>query len=401
MSCHDMHRYTNEDVVNPYDLNIIADENIPFVQEAFGTVGTVKLVPGRALSPSFVRDAQVLLVRSVTQVNRELLGGSPVQFVGTATAGLDHIDSEYLQTNGIAFASAQGGNANSVAEYVVTALLSIARRQGLSLAGQTIGIVGVGNIGQLVKVKAEGLGMSVVLNDPPLAQETGDKTFRPLKEVLDCDVVTLHVPLTYEGPFKTFHFFNDATLAKLKPSAVFLNTSRGEVVDTRPLLNRLQKNTVGSTVLDVWESEPDINWELFKMVTLGTPHIAGYSLDGKAEGTLFIYQALCNHLGLTPSWNLTDSLPAPAVPHINLDPREKPDEQILSELIEAIYNIEADHARMAALRQIPHENRPLAFDRLRKNYPVRREFHHTTVRLLNGETEIQQKVASLGFKIER
>jgi erythronate-4-phosphate dehydrogenase len=378
----------------------VADENIPFVKEAFETLGTVKLVPGRTMSPSTIKDAQVLLVRSVTKVNRELLENSPIQFVGTATSGLDHIDSEYLQSAGIAFASAQGGNANSVAEYVVTALLMRANQQGLKLAGKSMGIVGVGNVGRLVKAKAEALNMAVLLNDPPLGQETGDNLYRPLKEALDCDVVTLHVPLTYEGPFKTFHLFDDATLAQLKPSAIFINTSRGEVVDTQALLNRHKKETDGKTVLDVWESEPSINWELFQQVNLGTPHIAGYSLDGKAQGTFLIYQALCKHFGLTPSWNPADSLPAPTVPHINIEPINKPVEQTLGELTEDIYKIEADHARMATLLKIPLENRPLAFDRLRKDYPIRREFHHTKVKLLNGEAELQRKVEGLGFKIK-
>ncbi|UCE64542.1 MAG: 4-phosphoerythronate dehydrogenase, partial [Nitrospirota bacterium] len=378
----------------------VADENIPYVKEAFETVGTVKRVPGRAIGPATIREAQVLLVRSVTKVNRELLENCHIQFVGTATSGLDHIDSEYLQTRGIAFASAQGSNANSVAEYVITALLIIARQQGLRLAGKSIGIVGVGHIGRLVKVKAEALGMTVVPNDPPLEQKDEHKSFRTLEEALECDVVTLHIPLTCEGPFKTFHLFDDATLAQLKPSAIFINTSRGEVVETQALMNRLQKKTSRATVLDVWESEPDINWELFKLVSLGTPHIAGYSMDGKAQGTFLIYQALCKHLGLTPSWSPSDSLPSPILPRINTEPIDKPFEQILGELTEDIYNIKADHTRMAELLKIPIEKRPIAFDQLRKNYPVRREFHNTKIHFLNREGELPQKFSGLGFQVE-
>jgi len=385
--------------VNSCGLNIVADENIPYAREAFETVGTVKLVPGRAISPSTLMDAQVLLVRSVTKVNGELLANGQIQFVGTATAGLDHIDTQYLQRHRIAFASGQGGNANSVAEYVMTALLVLAQRHGILLSGQSIGMVGVGHIGRLVKTKAEALGMTVVLNDPPLEQKTGDKKYRPLSEVLDCDVVTLHVPLTFKGPFKTFHFFNDATLARLKPSAMLINTSRGEVLDTQALLNRLHQKPSRATVLDVWESEPTINWELFKQVSLGTPHIAGYSLDGKAQGTFFIYQALCNHVGLTPSWSPPDSMPAPAVPHLTLDPRDQPVEHILGELATGIYDIEADHARMAALLKIPQGERSLAYDNLRKHYPTRREFQNTNVKLLNGTTELQRQVAEFGFQV--
>ncbi len=386
--------------MTPNDLNIVADENIPYVQEAFKTVGTVRLVPGRTMTAATVKDAQVLLVRSVTKVNRDLLENSQIQFVGSATAGLDHIDSEYLHSCGLAFASAQGGNANSVAEYVVTAMLIIANQEGQRLAGKSIGIVGVGNIGHLVKEKAESLGMTIVLNDPPLEQQTGDKKYRPLKEVLNCEVVTLHVPLTYEGPFKTFHLFNGATLAQLKPSAIFINTSRGEVVDSLALLNRYKKTTAGKTVLDVWESEPNIDWELFQQVTLGTPHIAGYSLDGKAEGTFLIYQALCQHLGLTPSWRPSHSLPSPAVPRVEIETKEKTVEVIQGILTKGVYDLEGDHTRMAALLKLPQDNRPLAFDSLRKHYPIRREFHNTKVRLLNGHTELQRVVEGLGFRID-
>ena len=385
--------------MTPNDLNIVADENIPYVQEAFKTVGTVRLVSGRTMSPATVKDAQVLLVRSVTKVNRELLENSQIQFVGSATAGLDHIDSEYLQARGITFASAQGGNANSVAEYVVTAMLIIANQKGQRLAGKSLGIVGVGNIGHLVKEKAESLGMTIILNDPPLEQQTGDNKYRPLKEVLNCEVVTLHVPLTYEGPFKTFHLFNGDTLAHLKPSALFINTSRGEVVDSLALLNRYKKTTEAKTVLDVWESEPNIDWELFQHVTLGTPHIAGYSLDGKAQGTFLIYQALCQHLGLSPSWSPSQSLPLPAVSWLEIEAKGKTSEAIQQNLTTGIYDLEGDHIRMAELLKLPQDKRPSAFDRLRKHYPVRREFHNTKVRLLNGDTDLQRRVEGLGFRM--
>ena len=378
-------------------FSIVADENIPYVTEAFHPLGKVTLVPGRTLTSSTIKHAQALLVRSTTKVNRELLEDSPIQFVGTATAGLDHIDSEYLHTQGIEFATAEGANANSVAEYVVTALLILARRKGLTLAGKRMGIIGVGKIGRLVQAKAEALGMVVVLNDPPLAQATNDKIYRPLEEALDCDVVTLHVPLTFEGTFKTFHLLNKATLAHLSPSTIFINSSRGEVVETQSLLNRLEKHTLGATVLDVWEFEPDINWELFKLVSLGTPHIAGYSLDGKAQGTFMIYQALCKHLSLEPTWNLSHSLPSPDLPSIELETRGKSREQILCDLTTRIYNLEADYRRMSELLEIPREQRRLEFDRLRKRYPIRREFQNTKVQVVGGSVELDRMIAGLGF----
>ena len=367
-------------------LNIVADENIPYVQDAFGALGTVTLVSGRDIEPSTIKDAQVLLVRSITKVNRELLENSPIKFLGTATAGLDHVDCEYLRTNGIAFASAQGGNANSVAEYVAAALLILSRGKDMNLAGKSIGIIGVGNIGRLVKIKAEALGMIVVLNDPPLAQKGGAKTYRPLEEALGCDVVTLHVPLTFEGPFRTYHLFDHTTFTHLNPTAVLINTSRGEVVDTQALYGRLKKKTLGATVLDVWESEPNINWDLFKLVNLGTPHIAGYSQDGKAQGTFLIYQALCQHLGIIPSWSPSQSLPIPAWPRVEIETKGKTLEQALGDLTTKIYSLEADHIRMAELLQLPPEKRPMEFDRLRKHYPIRREFQNTRVKLAEGES---------------
>ena len=380
-------------------LNIVADENIPYVQEVFGPLGHVRLVSGRTITPSIIKDANVLLVRSITKVNRELLHNSPISFVGTATAGLDHIDVEYLANCGIPLASAQGGNANSVAEYVTTAMVILADKQGVDLAEKSIGIIGVGHIGRLVKSKAEALGMRVVLNDPPQALATQDPIYRTLEEVLECDVVTLHVPLTFEGPYRTHHLFNHETLAHLRPSSIFINTSRGEVVDTPSLINLLKRNSNRAVVLDVWESEPDINWEMFKLVNLGTPHIAGYSLDGKARGTSLIYQSLCQHLGITPSWTPSQSLPPPAFSQIEIDTKVESTPSSLTNLITSIYNLKADHTRLAGLLQLPPEHRPLEFDRLRQSYPVRREFYNTSVKIVNQNEKLQRQIKGLGFNI--
>ena len=194
-------------------------------------------LPGRSISSGDLKDTNVLLIRSITNVNEALLEGSAVEFVGSASAGIDHIDTSYLKSRNISFASAAGSNANSVAEYVIASLLTIANQGGFSLSGKTVGIVGVGNIGKLVKEKVEALGMRPVLNDPPLA-ETGQIDHRSLEETLGCDVVTFHVPLTVGGPYPTYHLINEKTLSLLKPSAVFINAARGEVVETRALLGR-------------------------------------------------------------------------------------------------------------------------------------------------------------------
>lgn len=310
---------------------------------------------------------------------------------------MDHIDTAYLKARNIGFASAAGSNANAVAEYVVVSLLIIAQQQGFSLSGKTIGIVGVGNIGKLVKSKAKALGMQPVLNDPPLA-DTGLIDHHSLEETLGCDVVTLHTPLTTSGPHPTYHLLNEQTLGRLNPSAIFINAARGEVVDSQALLNAIQQERIGPVVLDVWEDEPHINWDLFEAVTLGTPHIAGHSLDGKANGTFMIYTALCKHLGLTPIWNPLQSLPSAIVPSIEVDRSQKPDEKQIGEIVRRIYDVESDYQRMKELLNAPPAERPTRFDTLRKDYPVRREFHSTSLTLPKDRSGLEQMLAGLGFR---
>ena len=380
-----------------HPLNIVAGENIPYIHEAFESLGNITILPGRAITSADLQHTNVLLIRSITPVNETLLQGSPVEFVGTASAGTNHIDTAYLQSRKIGFASAAGSNANSVAEYIMTALLLLAKKDHFSLAGKTIGIVGVGNIGTLVKEKADALGMHPVLHDPPLA-ETGQIDHRSLQETLGCDVVTLHTPLTTNGPYPTFHLLNEHTFKWLKPSTIFINAARGEVVDTHALLDAIRHKRVGQTVLDVWEHEPDINWNLFEAVTFGTPHIAGHSLDGKANGTFMIYQALCKHLGIEPTWNPVQSLPPPVVPSIELSPHpQSSDEEQIREIITKIYDLRADYRLMQQLLTAPSQEQPTLFDGLRKHYPVRREFHQTTVKLLKHRNRLREIITKLGF----
>jgi erythronate-4-phosphate dehydrogenase len=309
---------------------------------------------------------------------------------------VDHIDGAYLKARNIGFASAAGSNANSVAEYVIASLLLLGNRHGFSLQGKTIGIVGVGHIGKLVKSKAEALGMRPVLNDPPLA-EMRQIDHRPLEETLGCDIVTLHTPFTTGGSYPTFHLLNEHTLKWVKPSAIFINAARGEVVETHALLGAIRHKRIGPTIIDVWEDEPDIDWDLFQAVTLGTPHIAGHSLDGKANGTFMIYAALCKHLGVAPTWNPVQSLPPPIVPSIHIEPNQKSDEEILGEVVGKMYDLEADYHRMKKLLNAPPEERPMLFDGLRKNYPVRREFYTTNVTLPKDKKRLTRMLEGIGF----
>ena len=377
-------------------INIIAGESIPYVQEAFTTLGNVTLLPGRSIRSADLSNTDVLLVRSITKINEELLQGSSVEFVGSASAGIDHVDTSYLHSRNIGFASSPGSNANSVAEYVITALLILAHTKNFTLSGKTIGIVGVGHIGKLVKQKAEVLGMKPVLNDPFLA-ETGEINHQSLQDTLTCDIVTLHVPLTKDGPFPTHHLINEHTLTWFSPSTIFINASRGEVADTEALLNAITRRQIGPTVIDVWEHEPHINWNLFEAVTIGTPHIAGHSLDGKANGTSMIYAGLCKHLNVAPIWDPSQSLPTPIVPSIDCKHSNLSDEEALRSIATEIYDLEADYTRLKEVLTAPIQERARLFDALRKNYPIRREFHRTHVHIPSHRPKLRQHVFGLGF----
>ena len=381
----------------------VADENMPFAEAAFRTLGEVRLMPGRAMTREAVRDAEILAVRSVTKVNRELIEGTAVRFVGTATIGADHVDKAYLDREGIAFASASGCNATSVSEYVAAALLVLAAREGKPLAGRSIGVVGVGNVGSRVAAKAETLGMRVVLNDPPLRRRTGEEKYRPIEEILACDVVTLHVPIEKGGPDPTHHLADADFLAAMKPGAVLINSSRGAVADNRALLAALESGRLAGAVLDVWEGEPLILPGLLERLSLGTPHIAGYSLDGKINGTTAIYKAACRFLGAAPTWKASDEDAAVAVPELALDVSDRATEDILREAVLAVYPIERDDAALRKVLALPREEQGKFFDGLRKNYPLRREFSSTRLRFSGGRppNSLAAALRGLGFHVDK
>ena len=373
-------------------MRIVADPNIPLVQEAFGPLGEVRLVPGREIMAGTVRDADALLVRSVTPVNAALLDGSPVKFVATATIGTDHVDQVYLSAKGIGFASAQGSNANSVAEYVVAAMLYMAQQRKFRLRDKTLGVIGVGNVGSRVVRNARALGMRVLQNDPPRARAEGLNSFVTIDQVLSgADIISLHVPLTKAGAYSTYHLFMKDTLAALEDrSQILINTSRGAVVDNKALLKAIDGGKLGGVVLDVWENEPNISPELLDIVDLGTPHIAGYSFDGKVNGTRMIYEALCGFFKLQPTW--TPNLPPPPVPQYGIFfETSVDDEDALRLAIKNVYDITADDA---ALRKNIR-----AFDKLRTEYPIRREFFNTKLVLGSATETLLPKCAALGFKM--
>jgi erythronate-4-phosphate dehydrogenase len=381
-------------------MKIVADANIPFVRECLSSVGQVEVLGGRDITLRNVADADALLVRSITPVNEQLLSGSRVRFVGTATIGFDHVDLACLERSGIGFASAPGSNANSAAEYVIAALLEIGRKHNLRLEDKSIGVIGVGNVGSRVARKCEALGMHVRRNDPPLQRQTGDPQYVPLEALYTCDFITIHTPLTREGIDKTFHLADGEFFSSLKPGAVFVNASRGAVVDAQALQQAIRAGRLRAVVLDVWEDEPDIDTGLLEMVDLGTPHIAGYSYDGKVAGMIMIYNALCTHFHLPPTRKIEDFLPQPDVPSLDLETGELSDEELLAHAVEQVYSIQRDDHNLRQIVAQPADKRGRFFDDLRKRYPVRREFHNTKVSLGKARKSLLQKLSGLGFKTE-
>ncbi len=369
-------------------LRILADENIPLVRDAFGGLGVVGLLPGHRITPEAVREADVLLVRSVTRVDAALVAGSPLRFVGSATIGTDHVDRAALRARSIAFAHAPGSNAESVVEYVLAALLRLAASRGEALRGKTIGVVGCGNIGGRLAERLTAFGARVLKNDPPLAEhaaQTGTPhDFVSLAAVLaEADVVTLHVPLTREGAHPTHHLFDKTTLDRLKPGAWLLNTARGAVVANAALSEALRQRRLAAAVLDVWEHEPTPDPALLRRVDLATPHIAGYSYDGKMQGAIMLYHALIRQLDLQSTWDDTAALAPGPDDHLALTPPEAalPETAWLDALARRLYDLPADDARLRGLLDRPSEEHAAFFSGLRKQYPRRRAFRlHTLAR---------------------
>ena len=384
-------------------MQFVVDENIPFAREAFSYLGSVTLLPGRAITREAIREAHALIVRSVTKVDATLLTDTDVQFVGTATTGVEHIDREYLAARDIGFAAALGCNANAVAEYVLTALLVTAHAKGWGLSGKTLGIIGAGRIGSIVAAKAPALGLRTLLHDPPLARATGEQRYLSLAETLQADFITLHVPLTYDGPDPTFHLIGADELARMAPSSILINTARGEVVDNAALLDALTGATIGGAILDVWEREPVIDWDLLDRGTLGTPHVAGYSSDGKINGTVTVYHACCRFWGIEPAWVPPDTPAAPApgsLPHLQFDATGKDFQTLAHDILTTLYDLSADHARMRDLLAVPEPLRPQAFDRLRRDYPHRREFAASPISITGGDRDLVTRLQTLGIRAD-
>lgn len=372
-------------------MRIVADENMPLVPECL--VGhQIRRLPGRALRREDLLEADALLVRSVTRVDRALLEGTPVRFVGTATIGTDHIDSAALADLGIRMAAAPGCNARAVGEYVVTALASLAAEQGWDPAGRTLGLVGLGNTGRAVVALARALGFRVLGCDPFVTLPGLPQL--PFEALLrEVDILSLHVPLVREGAHPTWRLLDAAALARLPADAILINACRGEVVAGADLLAALQARPGLTAVLDVWEGEPRVDPALLQRVRFGTPHVAGYSQEGKWRGTEAVCRALCATFDLPAPRPLTDllaDLPAPPP----LVATAAPPAVLLGELLQQACPLARDDA--ALRRAVAGPDAAAAFDALRRDYFPRREFTARRVVLPAGHP-LWPVLVGLGF----
>lgn len=370
-------------------VKILVDENMPYARELFSRTGNVLAVPGRPLPEAGLADADGLMVRSVTNVNEALLAGKPVKFVGTATAGTDHIDEAWLQQAGIAFSAAPGCNAIAVVEYVFSSLLLLAERDGFQLRDRTVGIIGVGNVGGRLQKRLDAWGVKTLLCDPPRAERGDEGDFLSLDDVVNqADILTFHTPLFKDGPYKSWHLADLALLLALRPNTILINACRGPVVDNAALLEVLKMRSDLSVVLDVWEPEPELSLDLLDKVDIATAHIAGYTLEGKARGTTQVFEAWSAFIGQPQQVPLSELLPIPEFSHITL--HGALDQPTLKRLVHLVYDVRRDDAPLRKVAAQPGE-----FDRLRKQYEERREW--SSLQVICDESETVEMLMKLGF----
>ncbi len=372
-------------------MKIIIDDKIPYIRGAFEGVAEVVYLSGAKTTAEIAKDADAIVTRTRTICNEALLKDSSVKFIATATIGYDHIDTEYCDSAGIKWTNAPGCNSKSVEQYIASTLMALADENKLQLADMSIGVVGVGNVGSKVAKLCEILGMKVLLNDPPRERAEGHEQFVSLKTIMEeADIITLHVPLNLKGEDATYHLGNAQFFSKLKRRPILINSCRGEVVDTKAVKNALDKVQLSGFVCDCWENEPNIDLELLEMTDFATPHIAGYSKDGKAKGSEMSVHAISEFfdLGLN-NWQ-PSGVESPVNPIIEIDGSGLSEQEILSKAILHTYDIREDDQDF---RTDPED-----FEQLRGDYPTRREFPAYTVKTRNVARKTIDKLILLGFK---
>ena len=373
-------------------MKIIADDKIPFLKGVLEPFADVEYYPGSKISKDHISNADALLIRTRTKCNKNLLEGTSVKFIATATIGFDHIDTQYCKEAGIKWTNAPGCNSSSVQQYIICALFHLALKHNFDLQDKTLGIIGVGNVGSKVLNMAEELGMRIVLNDPPRMRSEGLCGFISLNGIInEADILTFHVPLNHEGTDKTYHMVDSGFFNKLKREVFIINSSRGEIIETNALKNAIKSGLVRDAVIDVWENEPGIDTELLSLVEIGTSHIAGYSLDGKAKGTAMSVNALSKFFNLPYIDWYPSGLPPVPDNLITVNCNGKSTEHILAEAVSSTYNITDDSRVLKA--------DPGLFENYRGNYPLRREYGAYKVKIINEEGNIREVLTKSGFSV--
>jgi erythronate-4-phosphate dehydrogenase len=374
-------------------IRIVADDKIPFLRGALESFANVTYMPGRQINRDALEHADAILIRTRTKCNAELLEGTPVKFIASATIGFDHIDTVYCEEKNIRWTNAPGCNSTSVQQYIASALSRIASDSNFDLKERTLGIIGVGNVGSKVERLARILGMNVLLNDPPRERKENGNVFVSLEKILrESDIITLHVPLNMDGEDKTLHMFDNETFKKIRKGCWLINSSRGEVIDTDALKDAISDEILSGLVIDVWEKEPEIDIPLMHMAYLATPHVAGYSTDGKANGTSMIVRAIGEWFNIPTNGWFPSDIPGPADPVVSIDNSDKSDEEIIRKAVLHTYNIMEDDVKLRF--------DPSRFEKIREEYPVRREFQAYSVRLKSGSAILAKMLSEIGFRLE-
>ena len=366
------------------NMKIIADDKIPYLKGVLEPFAEILYLPGASISNADLKNADALITRTITQCNENLLKNTSIKFIASATIGFDHIDTEWCQQHNIKWTNAPGCNATSVEQYIASALINLAKDKGFALKGKTLGIIGVGHVGSKVAELAEKLGMRILLNDPPKAEIEGNKKFVSIEQIKsESDIITIHVSLNKkDGKHKTHHLIDDDFFNSLIKKPYFINTSRGAVVKTNALKNALKMNKISGAILDVWENEPFIDIKLLDMVIYGTPHIAGYSTEGKANGTSMVVNALSNHFNLSLDKWYPEKLLVHDKMLISLNCKGLSDDDILYNIISKTYNIKDDDRKL--------RNSVKTFEKQRGDYPIRREFPAYTIELKKCPEQIKK-----------
>jgi len=375
-------------------IKLIADDKIPFLKNVLEPYTNISYLPYDRITKQSIKNADALIIRTRTKCNAEVLEGTSIKYIATATIGFDHIDANFCVQNNIRWSNAPGCNSTSVQQYIAAALVYYAYLKKIQFDTLTIGIVGVGNVGSKIQEISKIFGLKILLNDPPRERVEGGRKFVSLDQVLEeSDIISFHVPLSFNGRDKTFQLADEVFFNKLNNSKIIFNTSRGEVIDTAAMINAINNRKISFSLLDVWENEPKIGMKLLNLVNIATPHIAGYSTEGKAKATAVCVNALNDffNLGLTQNWH-PGNLPIPNNPSIiKIDCAGKLTQDILYQLIISTYDILQDDQQL--------RNRVYDFEKLRGEYPVRREFSFYSVQLMNSNKTIDNLVKELGFKL--